>query len=81
MLYTKSCVFYCLGIYSKIPDPLMHGNRDRNLTFVCHPRVITKCSYPVQEAQSGGLWWPGGMEWGAGKEPRKGGDACIIMAD
>ena len=35
----------------------------------------------AQGAQSGALWWPGGMGWVEEMEAGKGWDVCIIMAD
>ena len=36
-----------------------------------------------QETQTGPLYQPKGVEWGAeyGREPQKGGDICIPIAD
>ena len=35
----------------------------------------------AQGAQSGTVWWPGGMGWGEGRGDREGGDICIIMTN
>ena len=39
------------------------------------------CSTICCEAQSGALWWPGGMGWREGREAVEEGDAYVIMAD